>query len=744
MNGRMVGQPRRALVIASLLTVSLFIAGWSPVVGASHDPTAPVVNKNTDASYTTIQAAIDAASPGDTILVRPGTYAEALNVHIAALTLCSAEVGASDCAYPDADGTTIDAAGLGAPAATIAADDITLRGFEIRGSSPLVVGAGVDRPAIKWNELTLTPSVLSATHGIRISDSSQPVVNYNNIVGNDYPGSISIGLYDTVDPTVALNFLNNGGTSIYFSNAAGGEARGNVIRVPPASQFAGDSLGVSFFMGSGQASRFNTFDGTGVGLSIGGATGVTSLGGTWVGAPTGVRLRALGFPPVQPLGTVVKFGDLAGAATKMELEDTVGGVAVDARYNHWGLYNRSAIRSFITDDGTGNSVDVSCFRDVDRFTPVCPPTADFAFSPAAPLWNRNVEFTDTSVSGGRAIDSREWSFSDGGSASGAAVSHKFAHSGTYDATLTITDEEGYEDSVTKTVVVSNTAPVLNPLADVTVTEGSGVVIWVKATDAESDVVSYSFPGKPPGAGSSTASNGSAWLSWTPGYDAAGDYSVTARASDGELETSATFVIHVLNHPDAVAPVSVEGHAGTPGPDGWYVSNVQFTLSASDSGGSGVRGIFHKMDGGAIRVYSSVFKPTFTVDGVHTLDYWAMDNAGNVEAAKSVTVKIDKTAPVVSITDPEPFILGTAFVGEENVTFVVSATDGAGSGIAQVKYFLDGVLVKIDTAPTGPYFYEWDASSASIGRHVFAVKVSDGVGFLTERSLSILRMPAVPA
>ena len=39
--------------------------------------------------------------------------------------------------------------------------------------------------------------------------------------------------------------------------------------------------------------------------------------------------------------------------------------------------------------------------------------------------------------------------------------------------------------------------------------------------------------------------------------------------------------------------------------------------------------------------------TFTADGVHTLTYWSVDNAGNVESTHVVTVRIDKTAPTIT-------------------------------------------------------------------------------------------------
>ena len=41
--------------------------------------------------------------------------------------------------------------------------------------------------------------------------------------------------------------------------------------------------------------------------------------------------------------------------------------------------------------------------------------------------------------------------------------------------------------------------------------------------------------------------------------------------------------------------------------------------------------------------------TISTEGVHTLKYWSVDQAGNTEAAKTATVKIDLTKPTIDHT-----------------------------------------------------------------------------------------------
>ena len=70
-------------------------------------------------------------------------------------------------------------------------------------------------------------------------------------------------------------------------------------------------------------------------------------------------------------------------------------------------------------------------------------------------------------------------------------------------------------------------------------------------------------------------------------------------------------------------------------------DIAVHLEATDSG-SGVAATYFNVDGGAQQTGNSI---TLTTEGNHTLVYWSVDLAGNVEQPHTVTVKIDKTAPV---------------------------------------------------------------------------------------------------
>lgn len=80
--------------------------------------------------HTSIQAAVDAAAAGTTILVGAGTYREAVRVSTP-VVLCRRQAATSRCADVPGD-TVIDARDRGAPAVTVDADGVTVRGFTLR------------------------------------------------------------------------------------------------------------------------------------------------------------------------------------------------------------------------------------------------------------------------------------------------------------------------------------------------------------------------------------------------------------------------------------------------------------------------------------------------------------------------------------------------------------------------------------------------------------------------------------
>ena len=97
--------------------------------------------------------------------------------------------------------------------------------------------------------------------------------------------------------------------------------------------------------------------------------------------------------------------------------------------------------------------------DVWHFTtkkkPNQPPTASFTFSPKYPFVSQEITFdASNSTDPDGTIVKYEWNFGDGNTATGMIVTHSYSSAGSYDVTLTVTDDDGATDEETKSINIS--------------------------------------------------------------------------------------------------------------------------------------------------------------------------------------------------------------------------------------------------------------------------------------------------
>jgi len=108
-------------------------------------------------------------------------------------------------------------------------------------------------------------------------------------------------------------------------------------------------------------------------------------------------------------------------------------------------------------------------------------------------------------------------------------------------------------------------------------------------------------------------------------------------------------------------------------------------SATDAG-SGVKQKWFRIDGGSslfISPSTTVLTSTYT-QGPHTVEYWSVDNAGNIEAHRTASFIVDWTAPTVtSNVLPEYPATGA------NITMTAVDQPPTGAGPAMVVSRIDG-------------------------------------------------------
>jgi PKD repeat protein len=164
-----------------------------------------------------------------------------------------------------------------------------------------------------------------------------------------------------------------------------------------------------------------------------------------------------------PDGTIVgyswNFGDGA----------TATGAQVQKRYSSAGTYT---VALTVTDNRGATDTTT---RTVTVTAPNQPPTASFTFAPTNPDPGQNVVFNAAASSDpDGTITAYAWNFGDGGTASGATVSHAYGAAGTYTVTLTVTDNLGATGTTTRTITVG-TPPATLP--GMPVIDKPGIYVW---------------------------------------------------------------------------------------------------------------------------------------------------------------------------------------------------------------------------------------------------------------------------
>jgi PKD repeat protein len=217
-----------------------------------------------------------------------------------------------------------------------------------------------------------------------------------------------------------------------------------------------------------------------------------------------------------------------------------------------------------------------------------PPTADFTSS----VSGMTAQFTSTAADEDGTVESYAWSFGDGGTSTEEDPSHAYDGPGTYNVTLTVTDDDGGTGSVTKAVMIEEPANI-PPTVDFTSSvSGMTAQFTSAAADEDGTVESYAW----------AFGDGDTSTEGDPShtYDGPGTYDVTLTVTDDDGGTgTATHQVLVSSGPTPFAVDSFDrgvangwGSADTGGPWTRAGTASNFAVSGSQgrirmgSGGSG--------------------------------------------------------------------------------------------------------------------------------------------------------------
>lgn len=170
--------------------------------------------------------------------------------------------------------------------------------------------------------------------------------------------------------------------------------------------------------------------------------------------------------------------------------------------------------------------------------------------------------------------------------------------------------------------------------------------------------------------------------------------------------------------DETAPTTTATPNGTQGNNGWFRSDVQVNLSATDNiGGSGVAQTVYSFDQNTWTEYTGPF--TVSTEGSNPLYYKSKDNAGNWENIKTVTFNIDKTLPTIKLR----YAQGTSVITINPLLPIKFIADDSISGLV-----------------TGPEISWSDDNTNPTGQAVINISAEDAAGNIVTRVLNFSWLP----
>ena len=195
------------------------------------------------------------------------------------------------------------------------------------------------------------------------------------------------------------------------------------------------------------------------------------------------------------------------------------------------------------------------------------------------------------------------------------------------------------------------------------------------------------------------------------------YNATDYAGNIEITNQITVYIDINNVTSSIDFIYYEDSGIK------YVNNfTQFTMNWNDGTGSGLQNIFYKIDSELFSVYSASFTLLGYSEGLHNITYYTIDNVGNIELEKRITIYLDIRALDLNIF--YNVIYSSNYI-DENTSISITSIEDLGSGVKNVQYRIDG----------GPWINgtEFNLNGFTLGEHTIYYRVEDNIGNFRQKS-----------
>lgn len=326
---------------------------------------------------------------------------------------------------------------------------------------------------------------------------------------------------------------------------------------------------------------------------------------------------------------------------------------------------------FTVNDGTASDLeDISISVSNTNRPPVLDPIGNQTVAENSPLImtlnatdpdGDSLTYSVTPLPSGATIDPNT---------GGLSWTPDYDQAGPYSVTFAVSDGTANDsEEILITVTNSDRPPVLDPIGNKTVDEGSTLSFTVTGSDPDGDSIVLSATDLPSGA---VFTPGTGNFSWTPDSTQSGNYPVTFTATAGGLSDSETITISVgdVQHPPELAPIGDKNVD-----EGALLS---FTLSAIDPDGDDLTYSASNLPSGAsFNAASRTFTwtPTYSQAGTYPAVHFEVTD-GLLTDSEDITITVSNVnrAPILGS-------IGNQTVAEGSLlSFVISATDPDGDSL----------------------------------------------------------------
>jgi PKD repeat protein len=362
-------------------------------------------------------------------------------------------------------------------------------------------------------------------------------------------------------------------------------------------------------------------------------------------------------PTKQPSDTRVEFIDIGGDggtySSTLKAPNSTGGETVDVTAYAGGNAN----------EGDNNDTETT------EVTILTPPTASFSYSPTAPSTSEKVNFDASGSSDpDGTVVSYDWDFGDGTTASGESVTHSYSSSGEYTVELTVTDDDGGTDTVTRVVSV-NEAPTASfeyspqsPSTSETVNFDAS-----DSSDPDGNIQSYSWS-----FGDGTTAGG---VTESHSYTSSDEYAVTLTVTDdeGAVDTATQTVSVGTTSSNSPPTASFEYTPNSPN----VSDTIEFDGSASSDPDGSIQSYEWDFNGdGVTDGTGEKTSHSYSSSGDYTVTLTVTDDEGATDTTTQ-TVSVNKEETETSPTAEFTYSPNSPAVSEE-VTFDASTSSDDGT------------------------------------------------------------------